>query len=251
MVVSPNKSFHGTTTCALRGSCRVNSSRSADTTGEGTMLQMVPDYPFFRHLESSLGGLIPSEQVEVLGEWSTKTRKTYQSEKQQGSGVGPFVEVEDRRWHGTLSCRTSATGIIFLVTANKVYWAKAPTVAITLSVDVSLHGYAACASDRVTFTAGMGGAGLPGVPVAAPEKLDDVCVPRPTPFSAGRVVTLAHTDRVAFAAVVLPGSVVKMGRNHLWRLRDDVASSLPVDIRELLTRRRSGDFDLGATKRKS
>jgi hypothetical protein len=38
-----------------------------------------------------------------------------------------------------------------------------------------------------------------------------------------------------------------MGRNHLWRLRDDVASSLPTDIRELLTRRRSGDFDLNTT----
>jgi hypothetical protein len=109
--------------------------------------------------------------------------RTYQSEKQQGSGVGPFVE-----------------------------------------------------------------AGLPGVPVAAPEKLDDVCVPRPIPFSAGRVVTLARADRAAFVAVVLPGSAVKMGRNHLWRLRDDVASSLPTDIRELLTRRRSGDFDLGTTR---
>jgi len=215
------------------------------------MLQMVPDYPFFLHLESSLGGLIPSEPVEVLGEWSTKTRKTYQSEKQQGSGVGPFVEVEDRRWHGTLSCRTAATGIMFLVTASKVYWAKAPTVALTLSVDVSLHGYTACASDRATFTAGMGGAGLPGVPVAAPAKLDDVCVPRPTAFSAGHVVTLARTDSAAFVVVVLPGSVVKMGRNHLWRLRDDVASSLPTDIRELLTRRRSGDFDLVTTRGKS
>ena len=209
---------------------------------------MVPDYPFFQLLDSSLGGLIPSEPVEVLGDWSTKTRKAYQSENQRGTGVGPFVEVEDRRWHGTLSCRTTATGILFLLTPNKVYWAKAPTVGLTLSVDVSLHGYVGCASDRATFTAGMGGAGLPGVPVAAPAKLDDVCVPGPTPFSAGRVVTLAHADNAAFVAVVLPGSVVKMGRNHLWRLRDDVASSLPTDLRELLTRRRSGEFDLDTTR---
>ena len=228
-----------------------DAGRSTDTMGEGTMLQMVPDYPFFLHLESFLGGLIPSEPVEVLGEWSTKTRKTYQSEKQQGSGVGPFVEVEDRRWHGTLSCRTASTGIMFLVTANKVYWAKAPTVALTLSVDVSLHGYTSCASDRATFTAGMGGAVLPGVPVSAPAKLDDVCVPRPNPFSAGRVVTLARTDGAAFGVVVLPSRVLKMGRNHLWRLRDAVASSLPTDIRELLTRRRSGDFDLATTRGKS
>ncbi|HZM90371.1 MAG TPA: hypothetical protein VFF31_27880 [Blastocatellia bacterium] len=208
---------------------------------------MVLDYPFFRLLDSSLSGLVPREPVEILGDWSTKTRKTYQSEKQRGTGVGPFVEIEDRRWHGTLSCRTTATGIMFLVTTNKVYWAKAPTVALTLSVDVSLHGYAGCASDRATFTAGMGGAGLPGVPVAAPVKLDDVCVPGAIPFSAGRVVTLARTDSAAFVAVVLPSIVLKMGRNHLWRFRDDVASSLPTDIRKLLTRRRSGDFDLNTT----
>lgn len=206
---------------------------------------MAQDNPFFRGLDSSLGGLIPGEPVEVLGEWSTKTRKTYQSEKRTGGGVGPFIEVEDRRWRGTLSCRTAASGIIFLLTAGKVYWAKAPTVAPTLSVEVSLHAYAGYAGDRATFTAGMGGAGLPGIPVAEPARLDDVCARGPMTFTTGHVVTLAQTDLVAFVAIVLPGTVLKMGRKHLWRLRDDVASSLAADIRDLLTRRRSGDFDTG------
>ena len=209
-----------------------------------TLLQMIPDHPFFRLLDSSMSGRIPSEPVEVVGDWSTKTRKTYQSEEQKGTGLGPFVEVVDRRWHGTLSCRTTATSIIFLVTATKVYWAKAPTVALTLSVDVSLHAYAGCAGNRATFVAGLGGAGLPGVPVAAPTKLDEVCPPGPMRFSVGRVVTLACADSAALVAMVLPGLVVKMGRNHLWRIRDDVASSLPADIRDLLSRRRSGDFDV-------
>jgi hypothetical protein len=93
----------------------------------------------------------------------------------------------------------------------------------------------------------MGGAGLPGVPVVLPAKLDDVCVASPTTFTAGRVVTLACTDSAAFVAVVFPGIVVKMGRNHLWRLREDVASLLTPEIRELLTRRRSGDFEGGGT----
>jgi hypothetical protein len=212
---------------------------------------MVTDDPFFRLLDSSLSGLVPGEPVEVLGGWSKKTRKTYQSEKQQGTGVGPFVEIEDRRWHGTMTCQTTATGIMFLVTANKVYWAKAPTLALTLSVDVSLHAYAGCEANRATFTAGMGGAGLPGVPVATPANLDEVLVPGPIPFSTGRVVTLAHTHSAAFVAVVLPAVVVKMGRSHLWRLRDDVAPSLRTDIRELLTRRRSGEFDLSTTSRTS
>ena len=206
---------------------------------------MVLDIPFFRSLDSSLSGLIPSEPVEVLGEWSTKMRKTYQSEKQRGSGVGPFVEVEDRRWLGTLNCRTAASGIVFLLTATKVYWVKAPTVDLTLPVAVSLHAYAGPAGDRATFTAGMGGAGLPGIPVATPARLDEVCARGPTMSTTGRVVTLAQIDSTAVVAVVLPSIVLKMGRNQLWRLRDDVASSLTPDIRELLTRRRSGEFDTG------
>ncbi len=91
---------------------------------------------------------------------------------------------------------------------------------------------------------------MPGVPVAAPTNLDEVCSPGPMRFSLGRVVTLASAGTAAFVTVVLPRVVVKMGRNHLWRIRDDVASFLPEDIRDLLTRRRSGDFDVvgrGAT----
>jgi len=209
---------------------------------------MVQDNPFFRLLDSSLTGLIPGEPVEILGEWSTKTRKTYQSEKQSGSGVRPFVEVDDRRWRGTLSCRVPVSGIIFLLTASKVYWVKAPTVALTLSVEVSLHAYAGYAEDRVTFATGMGGAGLPGVSVAVPARLDDVCRGGPMTFTTGQVVTLAEMDSVAFVAIVLPGTVLKVGRNHLWRLRHDVASLLASDIRELLTNRRSGEFDIGRTR---
>ena len=209
------------------------------------MLRMVADNPFLQSLDSSLSELIPREPVEVFGEWSTKTRKTYQSENQSGGGVGPFLEVEDRRWLGTLNCRTAASGIVFLLTATKVYWVKAPTVALTLPVAVSLHAYAGYVGDRATFTAGMGGAFLPGIPVAAPTRLDEVCAPVPMSFTTGRVVTLARMDSTAFVAIVLPDIVLKMGRKHLWRLRDDVALSLTPDIRELLTRRRSGDFDIG------
>jgi len=209
---------------------------------------MVHNDPWFRLLDSSLNGLIPSEPVEVSGHWSTSTRKTYQSERQTGTGVGPFVEVEDRRWSGTLSCRTPASGIMFLVTATTVYWVKAPTVALTLSVDVSLHAYTGYVAGEATFAAGMGGAVLPGVFVAEPARLDDVCARGPTTFTTGHVVTLAATDSAAFVAVVFPGTALKMGRNHLWRLRDDVASSLATDIRELLTRRRSGNFDISQTR---
>jgi hypothetical protein len=208
---------------------------------------MVPGNSFLCSIDSSLSGLIPTESVEVFGEWSTKTRKTYQSEKQSGSGVGPFLEVEDRQWLGTLTCRTAASGIVFLLTGTKIYWVKSPIVALTQSVAVSFHTYIGFAGDRATFTAGMGGAFLPGIPVAAPARLDEICAPGPMTFTTGHVFTLARTDSTSFVAIALPGIVLKMGRNHLWRLRDDVASLLTPDIRELFTRRRSGDFDIGRT----
>lgn len=139
------------------------------------MLRMVLENPLLRLLDSSLSELIPKEPVEVFGKWSTKTRKTYQSENQSGSGVGPFLDVEDRRWLGTLNCQTAVSGIMFLLTAAKVYWVKAPTVAKTLSVQVSFHAYAEFTGNRATFTAGMGGAFLPGLLVAATTRLDEVC----------------------------------------------------------------------------
>lgn len=164
---------------------------------------MVQANPFFRLLDFSLSGLIPREPVEVFGEWSTSTRKTYQSEMQRGGGVGPFVDVEDRRWRGTLRCPNAASGMAFLLTATKVYWAKAPTVASTLPVQVSIHAYAGYRGDRATFAAGMAGAVLPGVPVAVPVSLAGVCAGETILFHTGRVVAVAHTESAAFVAVVL------------------------------------------------
>ena len=134
---------------------------------------------------------------------------------------------------------------MFLLTASKVHWAKAPMIAPMLPVEVSFHAYAGSAGERSTFAARMAGAVLPGVPVATPASLADVCARGPRSFCTGRVVVLAQTEGAAFAAVVLPNGALKMGRNHLWRLRDDVASSLGPDIRELLTRRRSGNIEIG------
>jgi hypothetical protein len=209
------------------------------------MRQMVQENSFLRRLDSSLSGLIAHEPIEVLADWSTKRRKTYQSETQHGSGVGPFVEVEDRRWQGALHCPSDSSAILFLLTASKLHWAKAPMIAPTLPVEVSFHAYTECAGDRSTFSARMAGAVLPGVPVATPASLADVCARGPIPFRTGCVFVLAQTEGAAFAAVVLPDTALKMGRNHLWRLRDDVASSLGPDIRELLTRRRSGHIEIG------
>jgi hypothetical protein len=213
-----------------------------DGHGPSTTL-MEPDHPFFRVLDSSLGGAVPAEPVEVGAEWSSSVRRTYRSGTQLGTGTGPFVDVEDRRWSGTLRCQRSVGGMGFLLTESAVYWAKGPLVGLALPVEVSLHAYVSYAVDRATFSAGVAGAFLPGVPVAANPSLAETCAVRAEPFSTGRVVALAQTALVSFAAVLFPSSVLKMGRNHLWRVCDEVASLLPPDICTMLTRRRAGSFD--------
>jgi hypothetical protein len=125
---------------------------------------------------------------------------------------------------------------------SNVYWVKAPMAAATLPIEVSLRAHAEYRPDMAMFAASMAGAGLPSVPVASGAKPSEVC-PLATNFLTGRVVTVADAKTAAFVVVILPRRVLKMGRNHLWRVRDEVASLLPMNIRELLTRRRTGVFD--------
>lgn len=199
---------------------------------------------FLRVLDASLSGLIAHEPIELVAEWSTKTRRVYRSDTQQGGGAGPFVEVEDRMWQGTLHCPGDSGAILFLLTADSVRWVKAAMIAPTLPVEVSLHAYLGFARERSTFTGRMAGAVLPGVPVATPANLSDVCAHAPRTLQTGRVLVLAQTEDAAFAAVVFPKAALKMGRNHVWRLRDDMASVLDPGIREVLTRRRSGTIEV-------
>jgi hypothetical protein len=204
---------------------------------------MLTSDDLLRLLDVSLSEVIPSEPVEVTGEWSTRTRKTYQSAEQLGSGSGPPAEVEDRIWSGVLSCPTPVSGMALLITPTHVEWAKAPTAGLTLPVHVSLSAYADYRRERSTFHAGMGGAGFGGLAIAAPAGIDGVCPPGPVRFTTGRTVTLARVEGIAFAVIVLPRTVLTMGRKHVWRLRENVAGALPPDIRTLLTRGRNGVLD--------
>ena len=153
----------------------------------------------------------------------------------------------DARWSGELSAELELSAIAFLATAREIFWAKAPVVAATLEVQITLSAYADSTPDRATFTASVGGAFLPGVPIGIEGRLEDVCALRPQFLTTGRVTCMAETKEASFLAVVLPREVLKMGRNHLWRVRDDLATRLPSTVRELLTRRRSGTMTLSSS----
>src|SRR5262245_21578244 len=98
-------------------------------------------HPIFDELDASLSALMPKEPVESSGMWLPSARRTYVSERQRGTGLGPFVDVLDVRWHGTLTSSLPIAGIAFLATTDEVVWAKSLPATASLSVDVSLHAY--------------------------------------------------------------------------------------------------------------
>ena len=97
-------------------------------------------------------------------------------------------------------------GIAFLVTTTELFWVKSMPAAAVLPVDVSLHAYADYSLKQATFTAGLGGAGLPGVPVACGQDLAGDCVVEPRRVTTSKLEQLAHAEEAAFA-VLLPGPV--------------------------------------------
>jgi hypothetical protein len=200
------------------------------------------NHPSLRALDSALSSVVTAKPVAVSGEWSTSSRRTYRSEAQLSSGVGPFIEVEDRKWNGILSYEEAIGGMGLLVTPSGIYWGKGPIIAHALPASVSLHTYAAFKPEGATFGAGVAGTGLPAVPVPVHGPLVEACRLKPDGLSTGRVEVLAQVGAVTFAILILPRAVLKMGRNHLWRVRDQVASQLPTMMRDLLTRRRGGSL---------
>ena len=113
-------------------------------------------------------------------------------------------------------------------------------IAPALGVDVSLHAYAEYMTDRATFTASVAGACLPGVRVSVGSDLAATCTVEPGLVRTGRVSCIARVDAAAFFVLLFPRGLLTVGRKRLWRVRDEIASSLPAGVRELLTHRRTG-----------
>jgi hypothetical protein len=203
---------------------------------------VVMQHPFLQYLESSLTNIAPRLAVELRGDWSEKFRRTYESKTQLGTGGGPYVDVVDRWWRGTLNCSSEISGIAFLLTEQCVYWVKSPVASLTLPVDVSLHAYANYIRQHATFTAQLGGAGLPGVPVLIEDNVAGVCRVEPNTFTTCQAACLAQTSTTIFAVLLFPRMLFKFGRNRLWHLHNEIASSLPPDIGKLLTRQRAGNI---------
>lgn len=200
----------------------------------------MPSHPLLKQLDLALEELVPRHPVVLTGEWSPAARRTYKSEAQLGSGAGPFADVVDLRWRGTLSSDVPLGGMALLLSEESLYWSKAPEFAAVLPFDVSMHAYADRAPGRATFTANLADAVLPGIAVRVGSELAEACKIDEGVVTTGRISRLAAVDSASLYALIFPRALLKVGRKRLWRVRDEIASALSGDVRTVLTRRRAG-----------
>src|SRR5215831_13124329 len=122
-----------------------------------------------------LASIVPSEPVEVRGAWSTSRRRMYETAKQLGTGVGPFVEVTDAKWNGILECSVPLAVIAILNTPAECYWVKSNPAVMNPPISVSLQARADHQDGRALFAASVHGCGLPAVLVSCGADLTATC----------------------------------------------------------------------------
>ena len=208
-------------------------------------------YPLLNELDSSLSEVIASEPVTFAGAWQPPTRRT--DRQPDGRGTEVLVEGIHVQWTGSLTSKVPIVSVGFLLTRDTLFWIKSAPAAVSQPVTVSLSAYAdhsldkaTFALDQATFVPSVGGASLPGVPVPCVDDLSQACTLGVAEQVTGHVCCLASARNVSFLALILPGSVVKVGRNRLWHLRGTLAPLLSLPVRDLLTRRRSGSIPADA-----
>lgn len=204
----------------------------------------MPIPPFIEQLFSPLAAVVPAVPAQIRGEWSMSRRRVYENESQLGSGSGPFVEVVDARWRGVVEASVPLAGLALRCTADGTDWAKSRPAVSNPALEFSLtREYGS--SGRATFGMSFAAAFLPAGPVDCGEELTLACSLGSGSAETGRLYLAAEAEGTAFAVVFLQRSVLKVGRNRLWHLREPLATSLPDALRELLLHRRSGTIRPG------
>lgn len=195
-------------------------------------------------LFAPLAAVVPAASVELRGTWSTSVRRTYEKANETGAGDGPLVEVVDARWNGTFESTVPITGLAVLYGPGGTRWVKAAPAMVSPAVGVSLHARPGYVRGLASFAAGFHSAGLPSATIACADDLTASCTLGATHAVTGRPHLVAESGGVAFVVVLIPGSGVKVGRSRLWHLREEMRASLPADLREILTRRRTGTLSI-------
>lgn len=188
----------------------------------------------------ALREVVKGNEVYMSGAWVGKPQRRYASPEQFGTGEGPFVDTVDWRWDGTFESTSPIAGIALLAVEQRLFWVKSEPPSARPELSFSLHGWAECPGS-VSVTAAFHGVARRSLPIAIDDEPPTACVIGHPVATMGTPHLVARLDRVSFSVVLLPASAVKVGRNRLWRLRDALASKLPLDVQKLMTRGRTGE----------
>lgn len=200
-----------------------------------------------RRLASVVGAAATPEIVEISGAWSSSKRRIDADPSRAESGGEPHVDVADHHWRGLLSCGTPLAAFAFLVTPETIFWVRAAPAAANPTVEVSIHAREGSLPGRATLTGSIFGSRLPGVAFACGEDPITTCVLGGASTTTGRAHALARVPDVSIVLVLVPKSRIKVGRNRLWRFRDDLLSSPSAEL-GVFAHGRSGRIDREASQ---
>jgi hypothetical protein len=186
--------------------------------------------------------IVGTEEVQMSGAWNVKRQRRYASPTQSGTGEGPFIETFDWRWEGTFLGSSPLVGLALLSSARHTYWAKSAPPGSCPEVCVLVTGWVD-ASHQVSATGSFHGSGLPSIPVAIHDEPPVSCIIGASRGSVGIPHVVMRLEPLVFSVLLLPASAIKVGRKRLWHLREKLASGIPPSLRQILTRRRSGQID--------
>lgn len=190
----------------------------------------------------ALADLIPVAPLNLTGTWSSKPQRRYASPASK-PGVGPYMDTMDWRWDGFVKGETLLAGLYLRIRGASMRWAKSERP--VESPAVAIFASAWNENQRsVSVAASFHGAGGNSWPMILDAEPPDAIAIHSSGLEMGRPHLLAELGDETVALLVLPGSMVRMGRNGLWRVRDDIASRLPPDLRLLFTRSRNGEVEL-------
>lgn len=183
-----------------------------------------------RRLASVVGAAATPEIVEISGAWSSSKRRIDPNPSRAEGGGEPQVDVVDHFWRGRLSCGTPLAAFAFLVTPETIFWVRAAPAATGPTVEVSIHAREGSLPGRATLTGRILESRLPGVAFACGEDPITTCALGGASTTTGRAHPLARVPDVSVVLVLVPKSLIEVGRNRLWRFRDDLLSSESADL---------------------
>ena len=180
----------------------------------------------------------PGATLRLEGGWMRRSRLAYSSHAQDGSGAGPYVEVEDVTWEGVVIADTPVAGLVMLAGADGGWaWAKSARPVLRPELRLTFSDCAPPTPHR-WFKAVFHDAFLPDVPLAIGDP-PSACSVAPS-VTLGRARTIVTAGGVSVALLLLPATALRVGRCGLWRVRDEALGASPDGVRTLLTRGRRG-----------